>query len=221
MIFVFIFFTELFLIFLLSRTLTQLLSLFFFRFTKSKKATIYLLALLFFPGTFIHEIAHYFMARILFIRAYSIEFFPKLDHHTVKLGSVIMEKPDFFRGFFIGIAPFLIGVTAILSILFLIVNGNYWQNYLLLFFAGYAVFEISNTMFSSKKDMEGAIEFIFLLLFLSLIIFFFQLNTSLIHFDFLFSNPLLNKTFQQGSLLLVFPFSLDLLVICMLKLLKL
>src|SRR5471030_284135 len=118
MLLVLLFLGELFFLFLLSQRLTRSLSFFFYKVTKSKKITILLLALLFLPGTFIHELAHYLMAIILFVHAEGLELIPKIQEHDVKLGSVQIERTDPFRRLLIGMAPFLFGTSILLSLLY-------------------------------------------------------------------------------------------------------
>src|SRR5438105_14179391 len=122
------FFAELFALFLLSRVLTRLLSVFFHRITRSQTITIYLIALLFFPGTLIHELAHFFMARLLFVPVANMEFIPKLNGSTVKLGSVSIARTDPIRRLLIGMAPFFIGTSILLGVLFLATRNNLFAN---------------------------------------------------------------------------------------------
>src|SRR5438046_2523954 len=114
MLLVMLFFGELFLLFLLSRQLTRSLSYLFYRLTKSKQMTIYLLAVVFLPGTLVHELSHYFMAVVLFVHAEGLEVVPKLQEHGVKLGSVGIARTDPLRRLLIGMAPFLFGTVIIL-----------------------------------------------------------------------------------------------------------
>lgn len=102
-----------------------------------------------------HELGHFLMASILMVPTGEIEFLPKIQEGGVKLGSVAIARTDPFRRFLIGVAPVLSGI----GILFL---ASYYLHPLWPFtwrsavFA-YILFEIGNTMFSSKKDMEGAL----------------------------------------------------------------
>jgi len=214
------FFIELFILFLLSNTLTRLLTIFFHRITHSKKVTIYLLAVLFFPGTLIHELSHYFMAHILFVPAYHIEFFPKLEGHTVKLGSVTIEKSDFFRRLLIGMAPFFFGTSILLGIIYLAISYELINNPFIFLGIGYLVFEIGNTMFSSKKDLEGAVELLIILLIIIILLFFFDVHIPFLNINILFTNPLLIRVFQKGMYYLLVPLAIDILLIFLLKLLK-
>lgn len=160
-----------FLLFFTSKLLTQTISLFLMRLTRRPGLSIQLLSLFFLPGVILHELAHWLVASILFVPTGKIEFFPQVQGDRVKLGSVQVAKTDIFRMFFIGIAPVLFG-TSILLLLFWFLSPTLlpvtWKTIVFL----YTVFEIGNTMFSSKKDLEGVIGFvIFFVLVVLLLIF--------------------------------------------------
>lgn len=152
------------LLFVVSRLLSRQLGYVLMRFTRNTTLSIYLIAILFFPGVLIHELGHFLMASLLFVPTGEIEFFPKIQEDELKLGSVAIARTDPFRRFLIGVAPVLSGI----GILFL--AGYYlspffplsWKT--LLF--SYLLFEVGNTMFSSKKDLEGALGFILFILFM-------------------------------------------------------
>lgn len=119
--------------------------------------------MLFLPGVVIHELAHMLVASVLFVRVGEIEFFPKITEAGVKLGSVSIAKTDPVRRALIGAAPVFVGLSILLGIMFyfdtLHTGGESFVWWMILI-AGYAVFEIGNTMFSSHKDMEGTLELI-------------------------------------------------------------
>lgn len=152
-------FLEIILLFLLSRATTTELSILFYSITKSEKATISLMALVFLPGTIIHEFSHAIMARLLFVPVGKMELMPHSTGNSLKLGSVQVGKTDYMRNFFIGAAPFFVGVTLILFILFFAIQNSLFSLWWAALLIVYSVFVIANTMFSSKKDMEGAVQF--------------------------------------------------------------
>ena len=218
MVFAGTFFAELLLLFLVSRTLTINLSMLFFRATKSKTITIYLLSILFFPGTIIHELSHYFMAGILFVPVGAIELIPKLEGDHVKMGSVQVAETDIFRRFLIGAAPFLFGVSLLLGLLFygaaVHLFANQWFTIAML----YVAFQIGNTMFSSKKDMEGALELFGVVLFFVIVFYFLGVRIPSFNPELLFGNPTAIQMFKQGSLFLLLPLGIDLLIILLVRL---
>jgi len=215
-----IFFAELFVLFLLSKQVTALLASFLHRSTHSKKLTVYLMAIIFFPGTFIHEISHYLMSHLLFVPTYRIEFFPKLEGQSIKLGSVSIAKTDIFRSILIGMAPFLFGTGLLLALLFYAEKNHLFENLLFAMLLIYAAFEIGNTMFSSKKDLEGAIELILTLAILALILYLLGFTVPSIDLNTISENPTLKTIFQKGSVLLTIPIAIDIILIGLLRLTK-
>lgn len=202
-------------LFLLSKILTGELSLFFHRLTKSKRLTVYLLAFLFLPGTIIHELSHYLMAKLLFVYAGSIHLLPKIDGNNVTLGTVAIGKTDPFRRFLIGAAPFFFGTTIILLTLFCSLQADVLTNNLLLFVTTYIVFEVGNTMFSSKKDMEGALElFVALIILVSIL---FVTGVRIPNIPFLLEREQNMMLLQQANIFLAIPLVLDCLFIILLK----
>lgn len=148
----FLFFLLIFVSRLLSRALSQIL----FDLSRSEHVAIHIVALLFFPGVVLHELSHFFMASILFVPTGEIEFVPTIQGNSVKLGSVAIAKTDLLRRFLIGVAPIIGGIAVMLGIFWFfspIPLAFHWKTLLFLFL----LFEIGNTMFASKKDLEGAI----------------------------------------------------------------
>lgn len=217
---VLLFLVELFFLFWLSRQLTSAVSAFFYRITKRKQLTIYLLAFLFLPGTFVHELSHYLMAMLLFVHAENFELMPKIGEHGVKLGSVSIESTDPFRRFLIGMAPFLFGTMIILGTLYFVVAHGLFAHTWLLGLVGYMVFEIGNTMFSSRKDMEGALELLIGLLVVGLFLYFIGFRFSTVSLDAFLGSSSVVRLFEQGCWFLAVPIVIDLLVVGGLRLLR-
>lgn len=210
-----LFFIELFLLFLLSKQMTKHLSFLLLRITKRKTASMYVFSFLFLPGTLVHELAHYFTAIILFVRVGNMHLFPRVDQHSIRLGSVDVAKSDPVRKFFIGVSPILVGTALILFSLFSFVNVHIFSLPIQIALEGYILFAVGNTMFSSKKDVEGAVE---LLLIVALLCFFFyvlglriNINSALLQY--------VTGFFKTADLLLVIPLLIDLVFIFLIKLL--
>ena len=212
-----LFFIELLVLFLLSRSLTRVLSHFFYNLTKNRTFTISALAFLFFPGTILHELAHALFAGLLGVPVGRMEFVPKIDGTHVKLGSVQIAQTDPIRRFFIGAAPFIFGTLILLGILFFFVKNHFYTNYFITFLVGYAVFEIGNTMFSSRKDMEGALELFVTLILLVIILYLLGIRIPTFNPNEFFGQPLIQEVFQRGSLFLVIPLAIDIIVILLFR----
>lgn len=163
MVYLLFFLVEIIFLFFLSRILTRLLSKFIVIVVRSKNVTIWLLSLLFLPGVIIHELSHLIISSILLVKAGEIEFIPKIIGNSVKLGSVQIKKTDFIRKSLIGFAPFVVGMSILLLIFYYFLPDiKNLSSVLSLEFviSLYVIFQVSNTMFSSRKDIEGAIKLI-------------------------------------------------------------
>ena len=156
-------------LYILSRRLTQNLYIAVYLITKSRPIGIGFLSLLFFPGTVIHELAHMFVAEVLGVRTSGLTLVPEgLEEKNVKTGSVMIAQTDPFRRAVIGIAPVIVGLL-MLGVISYYLPGVWEQaildtqngllfakwNGLLCAFLIYALFAVSNTMFSSPEDLEG------------------------------------------------------------------
>lgn len=214
-----IFAIEIVILFSLAQTLTNSLSKFIFRITKSKQLTVSLLAILFLPGVIVHELAHLITASVLFVRTGEIEFVPKIVDGGVKLGSVTIAKTDPLRRSIIGVAPILVGMIIIISTLWFLIVLNYFEflknwKYLIEILI---LFEIGNTMFSSKKDMEGVIEFFATIAIILAVLFIigFRVPQSIV--EYLFAEKVVSMV-KQLNLLMLVPIVIDILVIAGTKL---
>ena len=169
-----------------------------------------------------HELAHMFMAGILLIPVGELSVVPEIEGDSVKLGSVQVGKSDPFRMTLVGVAPVILGVLCILGILYLIQGSSefiLWQVILGLIL----IFQIGNSMFSSKKDLEGVIWFLLLIFILVLIIFVsvYLLNSSWISnfLEYLKSIDYsgISNFFQKAIGNLFIPIALDLIIIFLTK----
>ncbi len=220
MLYLFLFLAELLVLFLLSRTLTNLLFAFFYKTTRSKKISIYLLSALFLPGTIIHEFAHAIMAALLQVNVGRMKFVPRLNGDNLKMGSVEIGRTDPIRRILIGTAPFIFGTTILVSTFFYAAQNDLFGHQLFIMVMSYLVFEIGNTMFSSRKDLEGAIEVVISLIFICLIFYLVGFRLTTLNPDLLLSNPLVTKTLQKASIYMLGPLLIDLGLIIILKMIK-
>lgn len=208
------FFTELFFLFLLSRTFTRELSWFLYRMIRSQHITMYIIAFLFLPGTIIHELSHYLMAVMLRVHAGNIHLFPEMAGDNIKMGTVAIAKTDPIRRFFIGAAPFFCGTSLILITISLSIQYNIVNNSLFLILLGYLIFEIGNTMFSSRKDMEGALELLLAIGIVSVLLMVIGFRFSIEQYI-----PLdqLNILFQKASIFIAPALIIDIVLVSILK----
>lgn len=217
MVFLVIFIVEFILLLFLSRALTRSLSRFL---------SIHALSFIFLPGIIIHELSHLLTAAILFVPVGEIEFMPKVVEGGVKLGSVAIGKTDPIRRAIIGFAPVLAGLTIIIGIIYLFtINLQFLreiQAYFLLgivLLAGYILFAISNTMFSSSRDMEGTVELFITILIIFGISYFMGFRPSFSFIPAAFIDQI-SDLLQKSILFLAIPVSIDVVVLGVIKLLR-
>jgi hypothetical protein len=206
-----LFFIEFVLLLFLSKFLTESLSKLFYKVTKSEKLTVYLLFLLFFPGIIIHELSHLFMAGLLFVRTGEMVLFPKIMEDGVRLGSVEVEKTDPFRRAIIGVAPVLFGLALIFGILFYLQALNI-TNLMIYAFLFYVIFAVGNTLFSSRKDLEGTIELLVTIALILCALFILNANFWHAFLAFLQKKELANFS-KSADIFLVAPILIDLIIV--------
>ncbi len=114
-----------------------------------------LFVLFFLPGTFLHELSHFVAAKLLLVHVGKFSLVPKKKEKEIVLGSVTIAQTGVVRRIIIGSAPVILGLAIILGIAYLsdIKGLNDWRFVALII---YLVFVVANTMFSSKRDLEGA-----------------------------------------------------------------
>lgn len=212
-----LFIFELFLLYFLSNKVSVLFSGFLYSLTRNKNITVNLLALLFLPGTILHEIAHWVAAKALFVPVGKISLRTKFTSDGVILGSVSMEKTDPLRRLIIGTAPVFMGVGIITGSLYFASKNNLLNNYWSILLLALVVFEIGNTMFSSKKDMEGTIGLLLVVIFLGGICYLLGLRIQTATIISFISQPLIIAVFQKGSVYLLLPIIVDAVFISVLK----
>lgn len=125
-----------------------------------------IVTLLFIPGTAIHEFSHAIVARLLGVEVSQIMLYPHKDKETgeFKAGSCEIEKVDPVRLALIGVAPTLIGFSLLTLITYYMFNFSPPFNEPLValhalsipfnYFLFLALFMISATMFTSKRDVQ-------------------------------------------------------------------
>ncbi len=196
-------------LFLLSRRVTRLLSHLFVRLFRSQHAAIYALSFIFLPGVVLHELSHLLLANILFVPTGEVEFFPEIQGDQVKMGSVAIARTDPLRRFLVGVAPVIGGLGIILlASTYLFTTLLSWQS-LVLF---YIIFEIANTMFSSSKDMEGAVGLLIGLAALSILLQFLGLPLWQVVIQFL-GNEFVNSILIRMNLFLLLALGLDVFLV--------
>ncbi|HEX8964832.1 MAG TPA: hypothetical protein VF820_00180 [Patescibacteria group bacterium] len=205
-----LFFIEIVSLLLLSQLLSKMLSSFFIKITHSVKVTIHLLSVIFLPGVMVHELAHWFMASILFVRTGDIEFLPQIQGDVVKLGSVAVAKTDPLRKTFIGVAPIIIGVLLMMLLFYYLapsIPAFNWQTLV----AAYLFFEIGNTMFSSRKDLEGTLFMVVGIVFIIALLYVFKIQVHVYVVNFL-SLPTVADFMKKLNGIMFIPLTIDIIL---------
>ncbi len=215
MIFLLLFLIEVISLYFCSKLLIRALARLFYHLTKSHRATVHLLAFLFLPGTLIHELAHVLTAGALLVPVGNFELIPEIRENGVKLGSAEIGKTDPFRRALIGVAPVLFGISIIIGVLYYLSTSlevQFWI-FLVLF---YILFEAANTMFSSKKDLEGTLEAGFLIIGLFAALYLLKFDTIFVWIgEFLIKYEV---QIQKADVFLAVPIMLDFMVYGIVKL---
>lgn len=204
-------FVELVFLFFLSREVTKRISQFLFTVTRNESLTIHLLFWIFSPGIIIHELSHFFAASLLFVPVGSIAFIPTSTRDGARMGTVSIGKTDPLRRALVGVAPFIVGMVIILGVLYYLSISSFQPAYFNAIAAGILVFEIGNTMFSSRKDIEGTLE---LLLVSALFFIVFSLMGLRIQIPWdILNTPVVTAILKQSVNFLAIPVIVDLLLI--------
>jgi hypothetical protein len=103
--------------------------------TGHKAIAIYLFQILLLPGVILHELSHLLVARLLGVRIRKVSLQPQVQGEKIQMGAVVMDKPDFFRGLLIGLAPLILGSATVVLI-------------------GHYVFDV-NTVIDAAKANDG------------------------------------------------------------------
>ena len=217
MILLFLFFLELLVLYFLAKKIQQIIFSLFLRVTRRKNWAVYLTAILFAPGTFFHEMSHFLSALFLLVPVGHLRLLPEVREDEIKLGSVGIGKTDPIRRFLIGVAPFIIGTLTILVVIHLALDNKLIENVWTVALLGYVVFEIGNTMFASKKDLEGALGLLIFIILVYLLTLLLGINV-----DFSFLGDILTSIYIKDLLVtatvfLVFPLVIDTVIITILR----
>src|SRR5258708_8371349 len=124
---------EIFILYLLKRAVSIKIFRFLLGITKNRNRAIYLFAILFLPGTFIHEISHFLTALFLLVPVGQIELLPVIEQDGVRMGSVPIGQSDIIRRTLIVIPPIIFVLLIILSSIFYVYHNNLFHMPLALF----------------------------------------------------------------------------------------
>lgn len=196
-------------LYLLSNKVNDYIYIFFQKIFKSSRAAAYLMSFVLLPGTFLHETAHFLTARMLLVPVKNFSLKPKLIKNNIIFGSVSIHKPDLIRGFIIGGAPVIFGLTIMCIAFYFFPIETALENTWLSAAMIILIFQISNTMFSSRKDMEGAIVVLLFMLISITILFLVKDYIPVSEIIAFISDPVNTKIIRQISLYLLIPITIN------------
>jgi hypothetical protein len=158
---------------LLSRWINRQVQVIGLRLSGDMNVAIMVYYLLMFPGIVLHELSHYFMARLLQMQVGAFALGPKKRRNTIELGSVTVASGGSIRDSLVGLAPFLVGTAVLLLISYYVFDvaamGEAWRT---ASWAGvwaklhgiwrvadfwlwaYVIFVVSNSMTPSEADRQ-------------------------------------------------------------------
>lgn len=205
-----------FVLYKLSRTISKDIFRVIYGVTKSEKASIYTYSFLFLPGTFIHEISHFITALFLLVPVKDLDLIPTIREKRIKMGSVKVAKVDPFRSTLVGLAPFIFGNIILFLVINFILRDSSELGWILVAVAVYLIFQIGNTMFSSKEDLYAAIRLALVLIIIYVALYFLGLRISVDANNFF--TPTVVDYVKTASWFLLIPIAIDLIIIVVLKL---
>jgi hypothetical protein len=155
----------------LQRWLHQRIQGLAFALTGDSGCAVRLLFYLLIPGIALHEASHWVAATVLGVRTGKMRIgLGRAKGNQLSLGSIVVEKTDVFRESLIGLAPFIVGLGAILLIAYwgfglsydaglsfqqmldrVLAYSNDWTTWLDL----YLIFAVSTAMIPSDSDREA------------------------------------------------------------------
>ena len=200
----------------------------FFLSRKMSKALSFLMSIdfmsfLLLPGVVIHELSHLFASVALFVPVGNMEFTPKKSGNGLKLGSIEIAKTDPIRRSIIGFAPVFLGLLLVIGIVyFFSVNILFFKDksyYVVLgsvLGIAYLLFAISNTMFSSSRDMEGTAEILITLLIIFILSYILGFRIPVSFVENLLTESVL-EMIQKSAIFLTVPIAIDLFILGIIK----
>lgn len=161
------------LLYVLSRQISLQVQAVIFLVTRSLDMASVGLFLVLLPGIFIHESAHWLMARTLGLRTGKFRVWPKRQGRMIGMGQVTVERGGVWRDSLVGMAPLLAGsvIVALIGrhifgadqLMTLLYDGdisNGWRVLLIALRApdsalwAYLLFAVANAMMPSASDRE-------------------------------------------------------------------
>src|SRR3989338_5872404 len=79
---------------------------FLYLFIRRRDVIFSTIAVIFLPGTILHELSHYLAATVLRLQVGEVHIMPAWKENNLQLGRVTYKKADAMRSIAVGVAPF-------------------------------------------------------------------------------------------------------------------
>lgn len=149
------------------------------RFGGSRHSLVIAWSVVFLPGTVVHELSHFFFAILTGARTGKIQVLPEYleselrdesEGKHVALGYVQTQKLNPIQGFFVGNAPFLVGLIVMVWLSSLLQDSFASRDYTLIFLQGYLFFTVANSFFPSWTDIKQTLPFVIIIAVLGVVL---------------------------------------------------
>lgn len=172
-----LFIIEILALYYVSRYMLNELFYFLHFFIRRRDVIFSTIAVIFLPGTILHELSHYLAATVLFLQVGEVHIMPSWKENHLQLGRVTYRKADVVRSIIVGVAPFFgafffywfVGAFHLFPASHIVVT----------FLFGYLLFSVSANMFSSKQDLVDLIYIIPLFLIVGVLFYITNVRISL------------------------------------------
>jgi len=135
---------------LLSSKIFNLLYSYLHKVFKKDSTVVFVISMLFLPGTFIHELSHAITATLLGSRVTKFSIWPTVEGGTIKMGYAQFVVKDIFRNTLIGISPLVFGILILYFLILNFFTADFYLKIVILYF----IFQVSNSMFLSESDVR-------------------------------------------------------------------
>lgn len=147
---IFIFLFQVYILSVISSKIFNTLYFYLHRIFKKDSTVVFVISMMFLPGTFIHELSHAISATLLGSRVTRFSIWPKIENGGIKMGYAQFIVLDIFRNTLIGISPLIFGIL----ILYFLISNFFVVSLSLKILFLYLIFQVSNSMFLSSSDLK-------------------------------------------------------------------
>lgn len=112
------------------------------------------IAIIYFPGTVLHEFSHYAFAKLLGVPVHGFSVMPRFIDRGMEFGHVRIQRVDIFRRGLIAIAPMIVGIISFGVAVYIFMQND--TTTVARIGLGYFLLCILNMMVPSREDFRIA-----------------------------------------------------------------